>query len=245
MPLLEVEDVTVRFGGVVALNAVSLHVEENTIVGLIGPNGAGKSTLIGVLSGLQRSQGGTAAFEGHDLIKSPAHRRAQLGITRTFQRLELWDSMTVFENVRTAAEFAARWRKDFDPIASAQAAIDLLGLGAYANSGTGALPSGIGRLVEVARAMATRPRLMLLDEPSAGLDHRESENLGEVLASLVEHGDMAILLIEHHIDMVLRHCSDIFVLDFGQIIAHGGPDSIRSDKLVQEAYLGSAVDAQV
>jgi branched-chain amino acid transport system ATP-binding protein len=241
MALLSLEDVSVRFGGLLALSGVSLEVDAGTMVGLIGPNGAGKSTLIAVLSGLLRPASGRVWFDGRDLRREPAHRRVRRGMTRTFQRLELWDSMTVYDNVRTAAEFAAPHRGDFDPRTATEEAIDLLGLGAVRGHGVGALSTGTARLVEVARALASRPRLMLLDEPSAGLDDTESAQLGHVLASVVAAGT-SVLLVEHHVDMVFQHCAHVYVLDFGQLIAAGTPAAIQSDKRVRAAYLGGLVD---
>jgi len=208
------------------------------MVGLIGQNGAGKSTLI---SGLRAPASGRVFFDGRNLLGTPAHRRVRYGITRTFQRLELWDSMTVYDNVRTAAELAGRSRSGFDARRSCDEALNLLGLGDVADRSTDALPTGTARLVEVARALASRPKMMLLDEPSAGLDSAESERLGTVLASVVSEGT-SILLVEHHVDMVFRHCAAVVVLDFGRVIASGSPHDVQRDKQVQKAYLGGFID---
>lgn len=241
MGLLDVDSVTVNFGGLHALSNVSLTVAGGEMVGLIGPNGAGKSTLISVISGLRAPAAGRVFFDGRNLLGTPAHRRVRYGITRTFQRLELWDSMSVYDNVRTAAELAGRSRPWFDARKSCDEALALLGLGDVADSSTDALPTGTARLVEVARALASRPKLMLLDEPSAGLDSAESERLGAVLASVVSEGT-SILLVEHHVDMVFRHCAAVFVLDFGRVIASGAPRDVRRDEQVQKAYLGGFID---
>jgi branched-chain amino acid transport system ATP-binding protein len=241
VPLLAVEDVSVTFGGLRALDAVSLEVAEGCMVGLIGPNGAGKSTLIGVLSGLQRPVSGRVSFAGENLIRMAAHRRVEFGMTRTFQRLELWDSMTVFENVLTAAEFAKRFRPGLRPKDAATKAIEMLGLGPVAGSSVAALSTGTARLVEVARALASRPKLMLLDEPSAGLDSTEVTQLGSVLAEVVGAGT-SILLVEHHVDMVFEHCQNVYVLDFGRVIAAGAPHDVQKDHQVRKAYLGGFVE---
>lgn len=241
MSLLDVDGVSVNFGGIKALRDVSLTVGDGEMVGLIGPNGAGKSTLIGVLSGLCRPSAGTVTFKKKDLLKTPVHKRVALGMTRTFQRLELWDSMTVYDNIRAAAEFAARYRSDLEPARAAAEAIARLDLRGVRDSSTGALPTGTARLVEVARALASAPDLMLLDEPCAGLDSVESDRLGQMLVGMVADGT-SILLVEHHVDMVFQHCSSVNVLDFGSVIAAGTPHQIQNDDKVRGAYLGGLVD---
>jgi branched-chain amino acid transport system ATP-binding protein len=241
MALLEIDDVCVNFGGLKALADVSLQVDRGCMVGLIGPNGAGKSTLIGVLSGLQRPSKGSITFDGRNLLPTAAHRRVQFGMTRTFQRLELWESMSVFDNVLTAAELASRWRKDFNPHRSASEAVELLGLQDVAKKSVSALSTGTARLVEVARALASRPKLMLLDEPSAGLDQSEATHLGQILADVVRSAGTSILLVEHHVDMVFGHCSSVYVLDFGKVIASGAADHVQNDEAVRKAYLGGFV----
>jgi branched-chain amino acid transport system ATP-binding protein len=180
-------------------------------------------------------------FKKKDLLKSPVHKRVALGMTRTFQRLELWDSMTVYDNVRTAAEFAVRSRSDLDPARAADEAIARLDLRGVRDSSTGALPTGTARLVEVARALASAPDLILLDEPCAGLDSVESDRLAQVLADVVADGT-SILLVEHHVDLVFQHCSRVSVLDFGSVIAAGTPQQIQNNDEVRGAYLGGLVD---
>jgi branched-chain amino acid transport system ATP-binding protein len=236
--LLEAEEISVRFGGIHALDSVSMHVADAAMVGLIGPNGAGKSTLLGVLSGLLRPNRGRVYFRGEEITTAAPHRRAALGMSRTFQRLELWGSMTVLENIATAAEFATRWQPGLRPSAVSAEIVELLGLGDVAATLASTLPSGLGRVVELARALASKPRLLLLDEPSAGLDHTESEDLARKLVGIASAGT-SILLVEHHVDMVLGSCSDVWVLDFGRFIAHGPPSLIRADPAVQAAYLGT------
>jgi branched-chain amino acid transport system ATP-binding protein len=235
--LLRLREVSVHFGGIVAVDRVSIDVAERQVTGLIGPNGAGKTTLLGVASGLVTPAAGRIMLDGHDVTKLRPHQRARLGMSRTFQRLELWDSMTVEGNVRTAAEFAARWKPEIRPAEVSAELIERLRLGRIARTQTRLLPSGLARVVEVARALASLPRVVLLDEPSAGLDDRESRELAEIV-SLVAEGGAAILLVEHHVEMVLSASAHVAVLDFGQLIAEGPPAAIRNDERVQAAYLG-------
>jgi branched-chain amino acid transport system ATP-binding protein len=243
MALLEVSEVSVAFGGVRALNMVDVEVGSGELVGLIGPNGAGKSTLLGVLSGLIRSDHGRVRFADRDVSKSPPYRRASLGMARSFQRLELWGSMTVRENVATASEFASGWRNRGESSAAvADEMVARFGLGHVADVLASDLPTGTARVAEVARAMACRPKLLLLDEPSAGLDDSESRELTDTLMGVAEQGT-SILLVEHHVEMVMRACSKIYVLDFGNLIASGRPDEVRSSAAVQAAYLGSGYGA--
>jgi branched-chain amino acid transport system ATP-binding protein len=237
MSLLAAEGISVQFGGIRALADVTLEVAPGAVTGLIGPNGAGKSTMLGVLSGLLIPKGGRVRFRDKDVTKSAPHRRARMGMARTFQRLELWTSMTVRENVLTAAELARQWDRELDPIASADEAILRLELGDLADTMVTELSSGQGRLVEVARAMATRPKVLLLDEPSAGLNEAETHELGTILTGLAESG-VGIVLVEHHVELVVSVCSYVYVLDFGQLIAQGAADAVRNDPAVQTAYLG-------
>ena len=241
MPLLDVSDVSVSFGGIKALSQISMNVDEGRMVGLIGPNGAGKSTLIGVLSGLCPPMTGTVTFKGRDLLSLPPHRRIRLGMSRTFQRLDLWDSMDVYDNVLTAADLAARWRSDIDPVRAANEAIERLSLEAVRTSQISELPTGTARLVEVARALASSPDLMLLDEPCAGLDNTETGRLGDVLSDVVASGT-SILLVEHHVDVVFKFCSRVYVLDFGRVLAAGRPQEIQRNPAVRDAYLGELVE---
>jgi branched-chain amino acid transport system ATP-binding protein len=236
---LHVDGVSVRFGGVAALTDVSLRAEAGMVTGLIGPNGAGKTTLFNVITGLQRPERGSVSMGGTDVTRMRTHRRAQLGLARTFQRLELFSTLTATDNVRVGLESSGR--------ASAAAAVGLLdrvGVAAEASSPVSSLPTGSARLVELARALSTDPQVLLLDEPCSGLDGRETETLGHLLTSLAAEG-RAILLVEHDTDLVLRICQRVHVLDFGQVIASGPPDDIRHNPAVQEAYLGrSAAGAE-
>ncbi len=237
--LLSTVKVRVSFRGLLALSDVSLELEGGSISGLIGPNGAGKTTMIGVLSGLTRPRGGRVVLDGKDITRLSPHRRAHLGMARTFQRLELWQSMSVEENVRTAAEFASSWQPRWDVAAATRDAIQLLGLEDVAHRDVGEMPSGQGRLVEVARAVALRPKVLLLDEPSAGLTEAESHQLGTTLSTFVRSTGTTILLVEHHVELVAAICSYIYVLDFGRLIESGTPDTVRASPVVQEAYLGT------
>jgi branched-chain amino acid transport system ATP-binding protein len=236
-PALEVDDVSVRFGGVAALSDVSLRAEAGSITGLIGPNGAGKTTLFNVITGLQRPDRGIVSLSGTDVTRTSTHRRARRGLARTFQRLELFSTLSAADNVRVGLEASGR--------AAPSAALDLLqrvGVGDEAMAPVSSLPTGSARLVELARALSTDPTVLLLDEPCSGLDERETANLGLLLTSLAAEG-RAIVLVEHDTDLVLRICGTVHVLDFGQVIATGPPDVVRRDSAVQEAYLGHAMDA--
>jgi len=235
---LEVDHVSVHFGGVAALSDVSLCAEAGTVTGLIGPNGAGKTTLFNVITGLQRPNRGSVSLGGTDVTNRGTHRRARLGLARTFQRLELFSTLSAVDNVRVGLEASGR--------AAPAAAIELLervGVGEEAAAPVSSLPTGSARLVELARALSTDPKVLLLDEPCSGLDERESSTLGELLVSLAAEG-RAIVLVEHDTDLVLRVCGTVHVLDFGQVIATGSPEEIRRNPAVQEAYLGHAKDAE-
>ena len=238
-PLLEVKDVSVLFGGLRAVDDVTLSAEHAQVTGLIGPNGAGKSTLLSVVSGLQRPNSGTVRMGDVLLGGLAPHARARLGMSRTFQRLELWHSMSVRRNIRTAAEFAQSWKPQLSPDEKTEALLDRLALRSVADVPTSALPSGIARVAEVARALASEPQLLLLDEPSAGLDSFEADRLTETISAVARDGT-AVVLVEHHMEMVMRACAHIWVLDFGRVIASGTPADIRGSEAVQAAYLGAA-----
>ena len=241
MALLEAHDLNVRFSEHHVVRDVSLEVDPGSIIGLIGPNGAGKTTTFNALCGVQTCTG-RVVLDGRDVSGAPVHRRAGLGLHRTFQRLEVFGSMTAFDNVRTAAEIASRAhrRSRREAPAIAERVIDRLGLGRVAGRRADALPTGQARLVELGRVLAAEPKVVLLDEPASGLDEVETARLAAVLTELAEDG-MAILLVEHDIDLVMHLCASIYVLDLGAVIACGSPDQVRTDPAVQEAYLGSAV----
>ena len=238
--MLRVEGVEVRFGGVQALRGVDLEVQPGSLVGLIGPNGAGKTTLFNVVTGLERPTAGRVLLEGRDITSLPPHRRARLGLGRTFQRIEVFSSLTVRENVLAAAEARRSWGRDEpDPERTARDVLRRVGLERVADARVEGLSTGLLRLVEVARGLATRPSLLLLDEPGSGLDGSESEQLGDLLLELVADGT-AVLLVEHDVELVMRVCQQVNVLDFGQVIAVGTPAEVQGDAAVQAAYLGAA-----
>ena len=244
MALLQVAEAEVRFGGVHALRGVDLDVDAGVVTGLIGPNGAGKTTLFNAICGLQPLNNGRITFDDADMTGLRPHKRARLGIARTFQRLEVFGSLSVRENVLAAAEIRRRWSRDHsDAAMNADRVLSLVGLSQLATRPADTLPTGQARLLELARALATRPRLLLLDEPSSGLSDSESDELGDLLIQLAEAG-MAVLLVEHDMGLVMRVCSVINVLDFGAVLKVGSPDEVRGDERVRAAYLGSAEDPE-
>jgi len=237
--VLRVEDVSVSFGGIRALHMVSLAAGAGGVTGLIGPNGAGKTTLFNVITGLEKPAQGRVRLGGADLSGMAPHRRARLGMARTFQRLEVFGSLSVRDNILTGAEFHRSWsRHAEDPAPVTEEILDRVGLRAVAHLRVDAIPTGMARLVELGRALATRPRLLLLDEPGSGLDENESEDLGRLLIELGEAG-VAVLLVEHDVDLVMRISRTVFVLDFGRIIASGSPSEVQADPHVRAAYLGT------
>jgi branched-chain amino acid transport system ATP-binding protein len=241
--LLNVEQVSVRFGGLQALSAVTIDVPENEVTGLIGPNGAGKTTLFNVITGLQPPTGGTVVLGDKDITTTKPHQRARLGIGRTFQRLETFGTLSVRDNVLVAAEMRKGWsREKFKPGGLADELIERIGLTSVAGERVDRLPTGTQRLVEMARALATKPRVLLLDEPSSGLNEAETDEFSELLLELAASG-LAILLVEHDMGLVMSACHHIHVLDFGQIIAYGTPAEVQANPLVRAAYLGEGDEA--
>ncbi|MEU1545507.1 ABC transporter ATP-binding protein [Nocardia sp. NPDC005745] len=232
--LLEVDDVTVVFGGNRALDGAGLRAERGAVTGLIGPNGAGKSTLFDVICGLRKPTRGRVAIDGADVTRLGPSRRARHGLARTFQRLELFGRLSVRDNLLVAAELGPQRRHAARIVTEI---IDRLGLHELAGACADELPTGTGRLVEVGRAIAARPSLILLDEPAAGQDHTETERFGELLRSLADDGT-AVLLVEHDMGLVMNVCDEVFVLDLGKVIASGPPAVIRADQTVLAAYLG-------
>jgi ABC-type branched-subunit amino acid transport system ATPase component len=244
--LLETEGLTVRYGALRAVDDFSLQVQEGEFVGLIGPNGAGKTTFIDGVTGLTPASG-RIHFAGERIDGRPPHRRARQGLGRTFQSLELFEELTVRENLLVSAERARWWspvvdvlypRLDAAAPEDVDAPLELLGLLGFADALPGDLSLGQRKLVTVARGLALRPRLLLLDEPAAGLDSRESLALGEALKKVVA-GGTALLLVDHDMGLVLSVCDRIYVLEFGKLIATGTPAEIRRDDRVIHAYLGA------
>lgn len=236
--MLRVDEVSVNFGGVRALDAVSLDAAAGAVTGLIGPNGAGKTTLFNVITGLQKPSRGRVIMDGRDVTADRPRRRARAGLGRTFQRLETFGSLTARDNVLVAVENQGlRGRR---ARARADELLGLVGLDAVAGSQADVLPTGTARLVELARALACSPKVLLLDEPSSGLNHDETGRLGDLLGSLAGQGT-AVLLVEHDMDLVMTVCALIHVLDFGRMIASGNPTDVQADRAVQAAYLGATL----
>jgi len=235
MPILETREIAVRFGGHLAVNDVSLAVEAGEITGLIGPNGAGKTTTFNVITGLQAPTRGRVLLDGDDITSVSAHQRARGGIARTFQRLELFGSLTVRDNVLTAAEL--RKRPGVDPEGVTDRLLERVGLTAVAQQRADSLSTGSARLVELARALACDPRALLLDEPASGLDDHETDRFAEILVSLTGDG-LGILLVEHDVPLVMRLCAQITVLNFGEVLATGSPIEVQKNPEVIDAYLG-------
>lgn len=252
--MLETKGLTVTFGGLNANDKVDLAVPEGQFVGLIGPNGAGKTTFIDAITGYVPMSAGTATFAGGDIGDLKPHERAERGLVRTFQSLELFEDLSVRDNLLVAG-YPTKWYsfildmlhltpRDAEIEARVDWALDTLNLNDVADAMPTDLPHGRRKLVGVARALAAKPKLILLDEPAAGLDTAESQNLGRQLRTFLDH-DMSVFLIDHDMGLVLSVCDYIYVLDFGQIIAQGTPAEVRDDPAVKAAYLGEqAGDAQ-
>ncbi|MFF5497819.1 ABC transporter ATP-binding protein [Streptomyces aquilus] len=249
--LLCVDGLTVSYGGVTAVDAVTFTVPERQVTGLIGPNGAGKTSLIDALTGYTRPAAGRVLLDGTDITRRPPYWRARQGLTRTFQSVELFDDLTVRENLLAAREHTAESglesllpgrRKAEEHTADVARALELTGLGAVVDRYPSELALGQRKLVGVARALAARPRLVLLDEPAAGLDSDESQELGARLRSLAQ-GGVGVLLVDHDMGLVLSTCDQVMVLDFGRLIASGPAEKVRKDPVVISAYLGSEAAA--
>jgi branched-chain amino acid transport system ATP-binding protein len=240
VPALEVREVSVRFGGNLALDEASLSAEPGQITGLIGPNGAGKTTMFNVITGLLTPTSGRILIDGEDVTEVKLHKRARKGLARTFQRLELFTMLTVRENIRVAADVRSRWAKDGGSDAElTQSIIERVGLTDVADSRVTSLPTGQGRLVELGRALACKPRVLLLDEPASGQDDTETERFGQLLVELAQQGT-AVVLVEHDMSLVMDRCDQVHVLNLGRIIAKGEPNAVQHDQAVLDAYLGTS-----
>lgn len=256
-PLLEIRGLTVRFGGLLAINELDLHINEGEIFALVGPNGAGKTTVLNCISGLIKPTSGSIQFAGQELLKQPAHRRAVLGIGRTFQQLQLFTSMSVLDNLLTAQHahlrsgilagllpFGPGKREDARARDHARATLARLGLENYAERPAGSLPLGAQKLIGVARALVLHPRLVLLDEPAAGVPPQEVDELAARLRSWRDELGTTLLLIEHNMRIVQAVAERVCVLDYGSKLAEGEPKAVLSNPAVLEAYLGREAGKQ-
>jgi branched-chain amino acid transport system ATP-binding protein len=239
--LLSLEHVTRGFGGIVAVNDVSFEAEAGQLVGLIGPNGAGKTTIFNLITRLYRPDSGEILFDGRSLLLTPAHEIVRRGIARTFQNVELFRSMTVLENVLVGLQ--SRPRRGGGSEKRALEILDYVGLADAANRPASGFPFPTLKRIELARALAAGPKLLLLDEPAGGLNHEEVEGLAGFLRVLPADFSLTVLLVEHHMNLVMRVSETVHVLDFGRLIASGTPDEVRANPAVVEAYLGTEDDA--
>ena len=239
MALLSLENARLRFGGIVALDDVSLDVAEGTIAGLIGPNGAGKTTAFNAITRLYRLDDGDVVFDGRSLRRTPPSRVIRLGIARTFQNVELFPTMTVLENVLVGAHVLSRFEREGRLRALALETLDYVGIADVAGRPAAGLPFGTLKRVELARALAAKPRLLLLDEPAGGLNHEEVGELADFIRRLRDERKLTVLLVEHHMNLVMSVSDRVTVLNFGRTIAAGTPREIQADPAVIEAYLGA------
>lgn len=251
MAFFQIEGLTKRFGGLTAIDNFNLEMEEGELVGLIGPNGAGKTTVFNVINGIYKPTSGKVSFKGNDITGFPPHKVAQMGMGRTFQNIRLFSNLTVFENVRIACHLMAGYnvahallrtgkqrREDAEISKRVHTLLELVGLEDRWNEKAKNLPYGHQRKLEIARALALNPSLILLDEPAAGMNPQESAELVEFIKQIRKQFSLTIFLIEHHMDVVMEICERIYVMNFGRTIAIGAPEEIQNNPDVIEAYLG-------
>ncbi|MBK8048128.1 MAG: ABC transporter ATP-binding protein [Anaerolineales bacterium] len=251
MTILAVQNVSCSFGGLMAVDAVSFDVAEGEIFGLIGPNGAGKTTLFNIMTGLTPPSGGQIVFEGEDIARMAPHQIAARGVARTFQNIRLFGKLDALENVLIARHLHTRTnvfagmvglpgarRAEREARDKAMSILDRVGLGQRVHATAASLPYGDQRRLEIARALALEPRLLLLDEPAAGMNPNEKHALSDFIRQVHQDLNLTVLLIEHHVPLVMGLCDRIAVLNFGELIALGAPEAVQNDRLVIEAYLG-------